>query len=243
MLGSTLMPQWFVELDGDPFDVEEFPFWFPEGVSPCALKEGDKVLITSSEFEGLHEPGQVQELAETLLDELFATIRLLQAGVRRPTLGTVWRQSASGEREGFALVAAHITGRAKLRATFATNSPNTPQTQARSILRAARSDRHLHVAMTILALPYATWPHLYRCVEEIEQSLGSGVVEAGLCDRPTIRRFRRTINTGETGGLDARHRLGNAEPLSDPMSLVEAMGLVTGLLSQALKRRAVSDAA
>jgi hypothetical protein len=238
------MQRWLIELIGEPFDVEEFSHWFPPGApgEPYAVHDAGKTYVVPVVPDSA-EAADAEEAAITVLDDMYAAIRLVQAGVRRPTIGTVYREDADGNRQGFALLRTNFSGRFKLRAMLGPQPLPSAPTQAQQLLAAARGDRHLSVALSILALPHASWPHLYRVLEEVEASLGSGVVDTGLCTGAERSRFTRTANAGESGGLNARHRLGGSVPHSNPMSLVEGTGFITGLLIQALRRKSIAGAA
>jgi hypothetical protein len=228
------MARWLVELNGDPFDVNEFLFCFPNG-DAYAIAENRKVFLTGGVFDKLTEPSQVHETAEHITDEYFAIISLLQYGFKKPSIGVVFREADDGNRKGFAISSGVASGRSKARSVSGEQDVQPRSTQAQELLSASRSDRRLQVAVSLVAVPGATWPHLYRCLEEIEHYLGKKASEAGLCSGNQRERFTRTANTAEVAGRDARHRLGKFDPPSDPMPLHEARTFILQTLQATLR--------
>ena len=230
------MARWLVEINGDPFDVDEFPFWFPNG-DAYAIAENGKFFLTGELFDALTEPSQVHETAEQIADEYFAVICLLQHGLKKPSIGNVFRETDDGVRHGFAILSGVASGRSKARGTLTVageQEAKSKPTQAQELLAASRSNRHLQVAVSLVAIPGATWPHLYRSLEEIEHCLGKKVNEAGLCSGNQRERFTRTANSAEASERDARHRLGKFDPPQDPMPLQEARRFISQVLRSAL---------
>lgn len=230
------MARWLVEITGDAFDVDEFPFWFPSG-DAHAVADNGKVFLAGATLEALAEASDVHDSAVQLVDEYFAIIGLLQPGLRKPSIGVVFREDDDGTRKGFVFLSGVATVRSKARATLADAGEQkwaTRPTQAQHLLAASRSDRRLQVAVSLIAIPGATWPHMYRCLEELECYLGRKVSDAGLCSSNQRERFTRTANSAEVSGRDSRHRLGKFEPPTDPMSISEARAFVSQALQGAL---------
>lgn len=232
------MTRWLVEITGDRFDIEEFPFWFPDG-DPHAVTENGKVFLVGEVFEAFDEASKVHEEVTQVLAEYFEIIRLLQPALRMPTISIVFRESSDGSRQGFAVLTGVAEGRSKAHATLAVaGEPEQPtrSTQAQELLAASRSDPHLRVAVSLASIPGATWPHLYRCLEELESYLNKEVSEAGLCTDKQRTRFRRTANTAEVSGKNSRHGLGKFKPPHDPMSISEARAFVSQILQATLHK-------
>lgn len=231
------MARWLVQIDGDRFDTEEFPFWFPSG-EIYAIQENSSIFLVGSQFEQHTDTSKVYELAAKAIEDFYSVVYLIDSGIRRPSVGTVFREHDDGTRHGYAFLSAVISGRSKARASLASadNSEyeGNRQTQAQKLLAASQDSRHLQVALSILSIPNATWPHFYRCLEEIESYFGMHVSEKGLCSASERSRFTRTANTPEASGYDARHRLGKFEPPQNPMSPAEGLCFVRQMLQKAL---------
>lgn len=241
------MRRWLVELLGEKFDVEEFPHWFPTG-DIHAITEGETVFLTGPDFEQCADAEAVRRLADRVVEEQYAIVCLLQAGVKLPQIGRICREREDGTRNAYVLLAGAGHMRMKLRGMLTSGAGDPPgPTQAQEFLSVARSNRHLLVAVSLLARPSASWPHLYRCLEELEHYLGKTVFTDGLSSNNQRERFTRSANAAEIAGTDARHRLGKFEPPSNPMSLVDARAYIVGMLQVVLRRanpkKHVEDAA
>jgi len=231
------MSRWLIELNGETFDIDEFPFWFPAGPIH-AIKEDGKVFLTGSAFQTLHEPAQVHASAVQILDECFAIISLLQANLQKPSIGAVIHEADDGTRSGAVFMTGTAVGRSKVRAVSL--GPPGARTQAQELLLASRRDRRLQIAAFLLSNHAVTWPHLYRCLEEIESFLGRKVHEAGFCSANQRERFTRSANSAEVSGNDARHAVGRFDPPPNPMSLKDACGFLSQLMQAVLSNVAKS---
>ena len=234
------MARWLVQLEGDPFDLEEFPYWFPDG-DVYAIAENGTVYITGPAIEALKDSSQVREAALQAVDEFSAVIALLWSSLQRPSVGHVYRDGDDGKRQTFAFGSATATARCKVRATGTVDGVRQERrepTQAQRLLAGSRVNHHLQVAVSLWADPLHTWPRLYRILEEIEMYLKQTVAKAGLCSDNQRERFTRSANTAEIAGKDARHSLGKFVPPPNPMDLAEATSFVAGLLQPALLRAA-----
>jgi|688.fasta_scaffold100110_1 hypothetical protein len=224
------MPRWLVKLEGTPFDLEDFPHWFPRG-AVFATADADGTYIAGELLEACRDSVSVYQTAEALIDEMHAVICLLEPGIRRPTIGVVLREDENGKRKGTVCASATIGGRSKVRATLNASGAPSVETQAQILLKAAQADRHLRIALSLLAMPHVSWPHLYRALEEIEVSLGNKVNDAGFCSGNERERFTRSANSGEVAGKDARHRIGKFDPPPQPMTLHDAQSFVRSCLT------------
>lgn len=235
------MARWLVKLEATPFDLECFPHWFPRG-QVFAITDPDGTYVVGPLLEACGDAVAVYQTAYNLIDEMHAVICLLEPGINMPTIGVVLREDDDGKRKGTVFASGTIGGRTKVRATLsvegAANAPPV-DTQAQILLKAAQTSRHLRIALSLLAMPHVSWPHLYRALEEIEASLGEKKVHAvGICSSNERERFSRSANSGEVAGEDARHRVGKVKPPPRPMTLKEAQAFVRRCLDATLRRSA-----
>lgn len=233
------MARWLVELEGDLFDLEELPYWFPNG-DIYAIAEDDNVFLVGSAFEKHFDLSQVHNVALQAVDEFSAVIRLFCLGFKRPTVRSVVREDDKGKRNSYVLLSATFEDRAKMRASLSIlgSSDNTQATQAQTLLIASRKNPHLRAAGLLWGDPLRTWSRLYRILEEVEAAVGKSVDAIGFCTKKERRLFTWCANSAEIAGKDARHRLGKYTPPSETMSLEAATLLIGRLLEQALRREA-----
>jgi hypothetical protein len=237
------MARWLVELEGESFDLDEYPYWFPAG-EIFAVADGENVFLAGGAFEMFQEAGQVRERALQAVDEFSAVIALLLPSLQRPKVGTVFREADDGSRTGHVFLSGSVRARSKARATLSVTG--TPQadpgpTQAQMLLEGSRSNPHLQTAILIWADENRTWPRLYRILEELERFLREPASKAGLSSGHERDRFTRSANAPEVAGKDARHAAGKYEPPGNPMSLDEATSFIRSLLEASLGRAVASS--
>lgn len=233
------MARWLVELNGESFDLEEFPRHFPDG-DVYAIEEDGKVFLVGPAFEELLEARAVLQLAETKLKELLAIISLIGPYLKKPSIDKVLRVDDEGKRHIHFFVS---SGKYRMKGSsveiIASNnrSQQSIETQAQVILSQLRGNPHLEQAVILWGDSERTWPRLYRILEELEMHLGSDVYKAGLCSRNERTRFTNTANSAAAAGADARHATGKFEPPKNPMSLIDAQEFIRSLLVDVIQRR------
>lgn len=225
--------------EGDAFDLEELPRWFPDG-GGYAFAENGSYFLAGPRLEALATAEEVRIAATEVLNELTATISLLLTAFQRPSLGHIVQEADDGTRHISVYLSGGVKARAKVSAalTVAGATPSLPgPTQAQQALAVIKGRPRLYTAAMIGADQSHTWPRLYRVLEEIELELDGKVSDFGMCSGEDRERFRRTANTAEVAGADARHAAGKWEPPSHPMTLAEAAAFVGQLLRAAVSRR------
>ncbi|WP_157201986.1 hypothetical protein [Massilia sp. Root335] len=235
------MSQWLVQLQGDPFDLEEFPRWFPKG-NVHAITRNNETFLTGNAFNKFEKAADVRDSAAQILDEFSSVISLLWPSLKRPTIGHLIHENGDGEgKVHYVLVAESATIRSKFSAAKISIN-GVPQfdldgpTQAEQLLEAARQDRCLQLVLAIWADPIRTWPRLYRLLEELEAFLESRVDVSGLTTKTERDRFTHSANSAEIAGKDARHRGGKFVPPKNPMGLNEATTFIGQLIVAVLKQ-------
>jgi hypothetical protein len=232
------MARWLIQLEGDRFDLEEFPRWFPDG-DIFFTEENGAFFLTGPAFEHLPDHQAVRVEAMRGLEECLAAILVLSPSVRNPTVGNVFREEDGGKRHTFIfLEAATLRARGKVAGTLSggTQSEAAGPTQAQQLLAVARANPRLLTAVSLWARPGRSWPRLYTIMEEIEGHFGRHVDGAGLCSPGKRERFCRSANTAEVSGADSRHAAGRFEPPKTPMNLQGATSFMRGLLDRALRK-------
>lgn len=230
------MAKYFVELKGEPADLEEFPIWFPDG-SLFVQVEQDRYYLHSDEIASSSSPERALEFAEAALDQLYAVGLLLWPSLHRPSVEAVVEETDDGQRRRYLFASVHEALRLKDRFNATVDGVvQTPQrpTDAQRLLAASLRGRHVQTAMLIWSDPRRTWPRLYRIIEELESELGSSVSKAGLCSDNERDRLKQSANSAEVAGSDSRHAVGKFSPPRRPMSLPEATGFVGTLLQKTL---------
>lgn len=238
------MSRWLIKLDGDHFDLEEYPRWFPKG-EVHAVTVGAETFLTGSAFDKFDSAVQVREAALQVLDEFSSVISLLWSSLKRPAInGSIIYEDENGKRNvHHVLTVEGCTVRSKCGtvSVFVNGVEQVaPRTQAEQLLEASRHDAHLQLVVSIWADPIRTWPRLYRLLEELESSLGRSVDSAGLCTKSDRGRFTHSANCAEIAGKDARHGGGRFDLPKVPMTLSEATSFVRELVVAVLRQVSTS---
>jgi hypothetical protein len=240
---ETRVARWLVKLEGERFDLEEFPKWFPDG-DLLVTEEKGEFLLTGLSLDLLSDAEAVLNAAEAALVRLYAVASLLMPSLRPPRVAHVVREEDSGKRQAFSFMRGSVEARSNVSASAVLvrdgvpveADPQTP-TRAQMFLAAAE-DKHLAHVLELWGNGVLTWPRLYRIIEAIESSVGCEIDEAGLCTRAERSRFTRSANTAEVSGLDSRHAAGQFQPPTNPMSLGQAQAFVRDVVVGALERTA-----
>lgn len=235
------MARWLVKLEGDLFDLEEYPRWFPRGDVYAVTLDGE-TFLTGSAFQKFGDAVQVRDAAVQVLDEFSSVISLLWSSLRRPTIsGRIMYEDDNGDRKLHHILVAE-TGTFRIKGGMVSVSVNglpaqaEVPTQAEQLLEASRQDRRLQLVVAIWADPIRTWPRLYRLLEELEAFLAKRVDVAGLCTKSERDRFTHSANSAEIAGKDARHRDGKYDPPKQPMTLDDATAFIRGLITAVLRQ-------
>ncbi len=234
------METWHVELQGDSFDLEEFPNLFPIGGEVYFAREGEKVFMSADKMNECAQPQEVKDIAEELMNKIYPIARLHQENLVRPTLGVVWREDGEGARHGYALLSANISGRGKLSAQPSPDTATTQHTDAQVLFATLQKYPRLQTVIGILGLQEVNISQLYRCFEELEQHLktvsGKGIWQNGLCSEKKQKLFKRTANTWMPNDGHARHYSGHDKPPDNPMSLEDAKEFIRELAKKTLEK-------
>lgn len=229
------MSRYFVELNSDIADLEEFPRWFPDG-DVYSFVEGRSYFLAGAALQ-VESPERALEVAEQLLDEMVGVALLLWPALRRPSLGAVCHEDNDGRRQRFCFATMAETVRIKDRFDAVAEGAPLQQpgpTYAQRLLKASRNATHAQTAMMIWSDPHKTWPRLYRVLEELEAELSSTVSKASLCSDNERDRFNQSANSSAVAGKDSRHASGKFAPPRRPMSLEEAISFIGVLLQKTL---------
>lgn len=222
-----------VQLQGDRFDIEEYPRWFPTG-DIAAIEEAGNIFLVGPRFEALGSAEKVYAAARDALDKLTGALLLFMSNIHRPTIGGVFHEDAKGTRHAFVFVSGIASARSKLHAVLGGGGTTSSQTQAQHVLSAAKKNSHFEAALALWGDPIRTWPRLYRILEEIEHGLRKHVDRAKLCSATQRTRFTRSANAAEVAGVDSRHASGQFKPPSNPMTLDQANSFVSAILHKVL---------
>ncbi|WP_243321297.1 hypothetical protein [Geothrix sp. SG200] len=231
------MAQWFVEILGDAFDLEEFPSNFRSGECVVVEQEG-RTYLTGSAFQGIEDAALVRERAGHFLELQFGALRLLQSNLKRPQLGHVKRVHEDGRADAFVFpegAQLRMKGSSLISTTVGGQAVPPGISVADSMVHGATANPHLERALRLWADPQRGWPQLYGVLEEVEYAIGQTVDKKGWASASQRGRFKQTANSAEAAGLKARHGLRRIEPPPMPMTIFEGTEFIHALLMRALQ--------
>jgi hypothetical protein len=222
------MNRWLIRLDGEDSVLEEFPRWFPDG-EVFYFREGNYFYLTGQVFDVHSEPKDVYEKAIEIVEEYSAIISVLCPRFRKPAVTTIFHENSDGIRKqhcfvsgGFACIRIQAVGGEK-----------PLKTEAQKLLEIARTDSHLMLILYLWCDTPRTWPRLYRILEEIERYLGNKqICSMAFYSNSQRERFRRTSNSAETAGKDARHAAGKSKPPDKPMTFDEVVKFINEIIHE-----------
>jgi hypothetical protein len=244
------MARWLVQVEGERFDLEEFPRWFPDG-DIFFTEENGAFFLTGQGLEQLEDPEGVRAEAMRALEQHFSIVSLVSSIAQRPRVSHVVRVDDDGKRHKFSFLdAMTLTARGRV-GTLTVSGDKQPDaqrpTEPQQLLAAAKANPRLQTAVLAWAAPGRSWTHLQRIVREIELHLGQHVDTAKLCKPSQRDRFFFTANNAELSGINSRHATGELRGRPHPgrrrrarrqggMDLGEATSFVHGLLKSVLLR-------
>lgn len=233
------MAKWMVLLEGVATDLEEFPEHFPGGAM-YAVREDDAFYVCGDALEQFGSASEVRDAAQAFVDEASAVISLLWPELRKPQVGSVFRDRDGKGRDVWVFVQSGEIRAKAGRFTLRVGGESVPPVPvALRMLDTARSSEHLRRALLLWSDKPRSWHRLFVVIEELEQFLAGSIADAGYCSTEELERFRHTANSADAAGLDARHAWNpNRLPPRNPMSLSNAEEFVRGVLDAVLRRAA-----
>lgn len=227
------------------------------GLSMTLLEEDQGPFLVSEQFEALHTPGEVHELAsgvQSIIEEETKGEAAMQLSF---TIGSVIEETRDGSRRKHRFLSAEpghygLTGHAatmkvepsakasddERRRLEEEHSEREYQRLRREaltrIVSAFRDDRALQVQRLLqVELTPQTMGHI---ADLIQSDIGSRMGD--LVPDKQLTRFYRSINHPDVFGQQSRHIVSNVQPPPDPMNLEEARNFVRSLANRWMARKA-----
>lgn len=225
------MSRWRAQLDGELFDLEEFPRWFPRG-NVFATREESGFYLQGPALDECRSDEEVLQRARASVEQFFSVISVLVPNLKVPTVELLICEEADGTLRKLQYAEAHCEARSKVSGFSAGYDPDA-ETLAQQMLEGASSNVHLGAALNIWAAPNRNWPRLFTVLEEIERARGEKQVNPDFCSDNERERFIRTANVA--AGIDRRHAHGKHIPPKNPMTFAEGLDFVRRMLDRSLR--------
>lgn len=232
---------WRVELDGHEFDLEELDKWLA-GSGFDILREGDRYLLRSASFEFLPDPDAVTNSAEELLEVVNGVGRLLWQDFEPVSVGVVRYTRSDGSEKVFVqaneVAGARDKARVEVISSDGVTKPDPGLGAVTRLIPLVSREEPVQRALRLLSRTVLRWTDLYRAWEVVREDVGDVRFEQGWISKNQERRFRRTANSYRAIGLQARHGDTKFEPPANPLDLLEAKGLILGLVRSWVRSKA-----
>lgn len=224
-----------MEISGSPAALQEFCYWFPHG-DIHVMSQAGRVYIGGSGLSRFVDEALVQERAAAALAEFSAIVSFLWPWMERSAVAVVHHEDPEDRHHRYRLAS---DGGTPLEngpgVPESTSSLPQPLTLGQQLLEVARTDEHLRAALSLWVGP-RTWEILSQVLPEIEHSLGGPADKLSLCTMARRTLFWASARAAE--GLPPLD--GEGDRWARPMTLVEGVWFIHGLLSNALHRRLCS---
>lgn len=246
--------EWSVLLEGDAADLASLAESL-KGPDIIVAQEGGAYVLRSSRIEPTDDHRAVRIKAEEILLWLNGGCRLALESRRAITACAARRLRADGTSETFAFTqAVRMRVRAGTVGFTLTRRGSTeewhPADPVREWCRLASGDPAVSKVLRVLGVRPLDWANLYKVLEVIKRDVGgwNGIAGKGWHSQGWVDKFKRTANSEQAIGDDARHGVPVGEPPSQPMTISEARAGVKAIIhawlgakcSEAARGRATS---
>lgn len=235
---------WYVEVVGEPSDLVMLADGLTDK-SACLTRRAEHFLLSSTEFTGLTDPGEVESIAAILLAQISGAARLILGSPSSLATGNLERVDNDGRRHQFIMTKPGVLTIRAFPVTVRIGRPDgseevhRPADPIRKALVAARGDDALAKALRLRDRTAFGWADLYRLFEVVEAGVGSAALVARTWTTVAqMKRFKHSANSVGASGDGARHGTESTLPPTAPMSLGEGQRFVDGLLERWLRDRA-----
>jgi hypothetical protein len=223
---------WEIELTGDKHALRLVRDVLDE--KPLQLEVvQDRHVLRADEWNPISDAGVVRSRAQTLVDSLSGSARLVLGWPAPLEVGRIVRRHPDGRCDYFLEVdSARMELRSfpvTLRVTRAdgTVEERGPGDQIRPWLEVTKKNEDARRLLRLISEPELGWVELYRISDLIIGAAGSSVYN--WVSKTDLGLFKHTANSVGAVGDEARHGQERSAPPFSPMELNRARRLVLGL--------------
>jgi hypothetical protein len=225
------MPEWWVRLHGNDFDLRQLPTSFVSPELHVEFREGSYCLM-STEFNALKNADEVRERAATLVELMNGAMQLHFGDWQPVEIAALTCAEEDGTRRHFVYLSGKMTERSRVSARLTVGSQNTielaPQpTEAEKSVAIAARDPAVAEVVRILGSQENDWSNLYKVFELVRRDVGGEptILRNGWLAHSKVRLFRQTAQT-------ERHASGVVQPPRKRMSLSEGNAFIRELVQK-----------
>jgi len=230
------MGTWMARLDGDTFDLEALSDLFQ---SPdCLIRKMDDgtYCLGARAFDALADASAVRDAVIALIPKIIGSARLQIPILKQiESAGGLIHLHESGA-QSVTVFAPPISFRARTSVSVSAveNEPR-PASDAEMALRRVEGKPDLKEVLHLFGLEQ-NWSNLYKTVEAVERVVGGErhLIARNWVPEGDLKAFKRTANSREALGDDARHGPSRHLPPSAIMSIDMAKQMVRTLVTNVL---------
>jgi hypothetical protein len=228
--------RWKVKLEGEKKGLKQLSDSFDE--TPRIFEEDEEYYLWSSKFEQLNESGDVKEVGEKIVKMVRHLGDLDSLSVKGLNTSHVVEIKEDGSERRIAHLSASATTVSAASVRISINGEKLPP-RAESTYEYTQLALENDKVQELIQLRDNgdRWANLYRIYEYIQANVEAddSIVEQGWWSQSEKDLFKRTANSSEAIGCEARHGDDRVPAPSDPMDHSEAVSLIDGLINDWLK--------
>jgi len=230
--------RWKVQLEGQENGLEQLSESFDE--DPRIFEEDGEHYLWTSQFKQLDESGEVKDVGENIVKTIRHLGELNSLRVDDLNTSCVVEIQEDGSERKIIHASTAMTATAAVSARVSVNGEELPP-RAESTYeytQLALKDDKVQELMD-LRDNGNRWANLYRIYEYIQANIEAedNIVEQGWWSESEKDLFKRTANSPEAIGYEARHGDTRVSAPSDPMDHAEAKSLIDSLINDWLRHR------
>lgn len=207
---------------------------------PRIFEEDGEYYLWSSQFKQLDEPGEVKYVGENRVRAVRHLGELDSLRVEDLDTSCVVEIQEDGSERRIRLLSASATDTTTASARISTDGEELPP-RAESTYEYTQLAQEDDKVQELIELRDNgdRWANLYRIYEYIQANVETddNIVEQGWWSESEKDMFKRTANSSEAIGCEARHGDDRVPAPSDPMDHAEAKPLIDSLINDWLRHR------
>jgi hypothetical protein len=221
---SPATARWKIQLEGDPFDLEDIAT-AAVGLGARVFQENGKWFLHTPVFDALNTPVEVHDEAERITASLVAVVRAAKSNAQPVQLGPIIDEK-DGSPHRIAIGVGSARGRAGV--VGVSGSAAAPgkapiETAEAKRARLYSSIPEVRRAIDFLTLSDASFRSISNALEIVEHDLGGPKAVAALTgvSMAELETFRANANNEQLSGDNARHagrKPGKKTPSVRPMT-------------------------
>jgi len=225
------MTEWLARIEGDERALDLLKDYLAE-TTHLVIKEGSRYYLKIADLPDDIAPEIIYDTASRFIDGLNGVAKLYFGKFGGIHFNVIVRIREDGVKEGVGFLT--LPER-----SFALTLPPIPDGTLESWITACTTDDLVMRALTLYGTLEHNWKNLYMMLEVIEDATGgeAGLIKTGWITEAKIKSFKRTANSYQAIGREARHGTISYKRPPSPMKLEEARQILREILQIWLKSR------